>query len=236
MHRAQGRAHASTRQGAGLGPRHRSYGPDMPRAAALRLIGASDSAQTFSGSCTTKFHYSSTQSDTGLVAYVPGLELLTEAAPGTAKRSEQRPQLSRLSVCRTQHCKRRVRSGAEDADMTARKEHATSESWWASRVGVGTCCRVSGGDSSTTFNGARLRRGIFNPQAPAGCSGDVKQQCARTIAITDHSERQPKCSVIAGCCSGVAGDWRARLPMCTNAMPILHSYVNGSGKVSASVA
>jgi hypothetical protein len=35
---------------------------------------------------------------------------------------------------------------------------------------------VSGGDSSTTFNAARLRRGIVNPQAPVGCSGDVKQQ------------------------------------------------------------
>jgi hypothetical protein len=66
---------------------------------------------------------------------------------------------------------------------------------------------VSGGNSSTTFNGARLRRGIVNPQVPVGCSGDVKQQRAQTIAITDHSERQPGCSVIAGRCSDVAGDW-----------------------------
>jgi hypothetical protein len=84
---------------------------------------------------------------------------------------------------------------------------------------------VSGGDSSTTFNEARLRRGIVNPQAPVGCSGDVKQQRAQTIAITNHSERQPKCSVIAGCCSDVssdvAGDWRERHA----GAQVIHTYV-----------
>ena len=78
--------------------------------------------------------------------------------------------------------------------MMARKQRARDQSSWTSRSG--TCCRVSGGDSSTTFNGARLR-GFINPQAPVGCSGDVKQQRAQTIAITDHSERQ---STLSHCC------------------------------------
>jgi hypothetical protein len=66
---------------------------------------------------------------------------------------------------------------------------------------------VSGVDSSTTFNGARLRRAIANPQAPVGCSGDVKQQCAQTIAITHHrssvSDNQNAQSLLGG---DVAGD------------------------------
>ena len=61
---------------------------------------------------------------------------------------------------------------------------ARDKSRWASRSG--TCCRVSGRDSSATFSGARLRRGTVNPQAPAGCSGDLKQQRVHTIAITDR--------------------------------------------------
>jgi hypothetical protein len=48
---------------------------------------------------------------------------------------------------------------------------------------------VSGGDSSTTFNGARLRRGIVNPQAPVGCSGDVKQSPSQ-ITVSDNQNSQ----------------------------------------------
>jgi hypothetical protein len=63
-------------------------------------------------------------------------------------------------------------------------------------------CRVSGGDSSSTFNGARLRRGIVNPQALVGCSGDgeaaarTNNRQRRSDQIT-VSERQ---SMLRHCC------------------------------------
>ena len=73
-----------------------------------------------------------------------------------------------------------------------------SSSWrWASRSG--TCCRVSGGDSSTTFvrNFQRSAAcGIVNSQAPVGCSGDAKQQRVHAIAITNRSSE-----IAGGCCA-----------------------------------
>ena len=77
--------------------------------------------------------------------------------------------------------------------MMARKEHTTS------RVGhhVQVLVVVSGGDSSTTFNGARLRRGIVNPQVPsAGRLLWRREAAARTNNRhhrSQYSERQPKC-------------------------------------------
>jgi hypothetical protein len=84
---------------------------------------------------------------------------------------------------------------------------------------------VSSGDSSTTFNGARLRRGIVDPQAPAVCSEDVKQQRAQTFAITDHSERTINAQPLL---LDVAGE-RLRLPKC-HERPAVPNHIN-SGAV-----
>jgi hypothetical protein len=86
----------------------------------------------------------------------------------------------------------------------------------------------SGGDSSTTFNGARLRRGIANPQAPVGCSGDVKQQRAQTTAITDQNAQ---CSVLSHCWMLLASGECVSRPKCHERHVVL-SYIN-SAKGSA---
>jgi hypothetical protein len=52
---------------------------------------------------------------------------------------------------------------------------------------------VFGGGSNTTFNGARLRRGIVNPRAPVGCSGAMRSSSAHKqsqISVSDNQNAQ----------------------------------------------
>jgi hypothetical protein len=107
-------------------------------------------------------------------------------------------------------------SCAEDADMMARKEHTTSRVGHHVQVLVVVCPAATAAPLSTERAcGAVWYRQPSRRHEPL--SGDEKQQRAQKnppSQITVSAMRQPKCSVIAGCCRDVAGDWRARLPKC----------------------
>jgi hypothetical protein len=69
---------------------------------------------------------------------------------------------------------------------------------------------------------ARYRSTRFNPQAPVGCCGDVKQQRAQTIVITDHSVRQPNAQSLLG----VAGDTGPNAMLVVLRLLVIHSYTS----------
>ena len=153
-----------------------------------RQIGAASGGSTFDfqrSAPAARFHQGSSACRT------------MKRSEAAARNFHERPLVS-SHACASEHVPHQAlqlqASCAEDADMMAREEHATSRVGQSRSGHLLSCVRRR---QQHHFQGARLRRGIVNPQVPVGCSGDVKQQRAQTIAIADHSERQPTCSVIA---------------------------------------